>query len=120
MNICFTGGICTPKNKQAKESFLISYKPSQRTSRPKEKTFSNLTVQYLEKYSGIQYNSWQTGWHLENRQEVFLAGGGERLADGRGEGLSATGDRGQAAISLMPDIDGTGLVPCWIQFYPPS
>ena len=40
MNICFTGGICTPKNKQAKESFLISYKPSQRTSRPKEKTFS--------------------------------------------------------------------------------
>ena len=34
------GGICTPKNKQAKESFLISYKPSQRISRAKEKTFS--------------------------------------------------------------------------------
>ena len=40
LNICFTGGICTPKNKHAKESFLISYKPSQRTSRSKEKTFS--------------------------------------------------------------------------------
>ena len=24
MNICFTGGICTPKNKHAKESFLIA------------------------------------------------------------------------------------------------
>lgn len=40
LNICFMGGICTPKNKQAKESFLISYKPSQRISRAKEKTFS--------------------------------------------------------------------------------
>ena len=30
------------------------------------------------------------------------------MADGRGEGLSATGDRGPAAISLMPDSDGMG------------
>ena len=30
------------------------------------------------------------------------------MADGRGEGSSATGDRGQAATSLLPDIDGTG------------
>ena len=28
------------------------------------------------------------------------------MGDGRAEGSSATGDRGQAAISLMPDIDG--------------
>ena len=25
------------------------------------------------------------------------------------KGLSATGDRGQAAISLMPDVDGTHI-----------
>ena len=30
------------------------------------------------------------------------------MGDGRAEGLSAIGDRGQAAISLMPDIDGSG------------
>ena len=30
------------------------------------------------------------------------------MGDGRAEGLSATGDGGQAAISLTPDIDGTG------------
>ena len=30
------------------------------------------------------------------------------MGDGRAEGLSAVGDGGQAAISLMPDIDGTG------------
>ena len=30
------------------------------------------------------------------------------MGDGRAEGLSATGDGGQAAISLMPDADGTG------------
>ena len=32
---------------------------------------------------------------------------GEELGDGRAEGLSATRDGGQAAISLMPDADGT-------------
>ena len=30
------------------------------------------------------------------------------MGDGRAEGSSATGDGGQAAVSLMPDIDGTG------------
>ena len=30
------------------------------------------------------------------------------MRDGRPQGSLATGDRGQAAISLMPDIDGTG------------
>ena len=30
------------------------------------------------------------------------------MGDGRAEGLSATGVRGQAAMALMPDADGTG------------
>ena len=30
------------------------------------------------------------------------------MGDGRAEGLSAIGDGGQASISLMPDIVGTG------------
>ena len=30
----------------------------------------------------------------------------EEVGDGRAEGSSATGDGGQAATSLMPDIDG--------------
>ena len=30
------------------------------------------------------------------------------MGDGRAEGLSAIGDGGQAAISLMPDVDGIG------------
>ena len=30
------------------------------------------------------------------------------MGDGRAEGLSAVGDGGQAAISLTPDVDGTG------------
>ena len=42
------------------------------------------------------------------------------MGDGRAEGSSAIGDGGQTAISLTPDIDGTGLVPCWIQFCLPS
>ena len=32
------------------------------------------------------------------------------MGDGRAEGPSAIGDRGQAAISLMPDVDGSGLL----------
>ena len=31
---------------------------------------------------------------------------GEEVGDGRAEGPSATGDGGQAAMSLTPDIDG--------------
>ena len=30
------------------------------------------------------------------------------MGDGRAEGLSAIGDGGQAAISLMPDVGGRG------------
>ena len=30
------------------------------------------------------------------------------MGDGRAEGSSTIGDGGQAAISLMPDVDGTG------------
>ena len=30
------------------------------------------------------------------------------MGDGRAEGSSAVGDGGQAAISLTPDVDGTG------------
>ena len=30
------------------------------------------------------------------------------MGDGRAEGSSATGDGGQAAISVTPDVDGTG------------
>ena len=42
------------------------------------------------------------------------------MGDGRAEGSSAIGGGGQAAISLTPDIDGSGSGPCWIQFYLPS
>ena len=31
------------------------------------------------------------------------------MGDGRAEGSSATGDGGQAAISLTPDVDGTHI-----------
>ena len=30
------------------------------------------------------------------------------MGDGRAEGSSAIGDRGQGAVSLTPDADGTG------------
>ena len=30
------------------------------------------------------------------------------MGDGRAEGSSAIGDRGQAAMSLTPEVDGTG------------
>ena len=30
------------------------------------------------------------------------------MGDGRAEGSSAIGDRGQAAMSLTPDVDGPG------------
>ena len=41
------------------------------------------------------------------------------MGDGRAEGSSAVGDGGQAAISLMPDVDdtGSGFLLGWIQSF---
>ena len=41
-----------------------------------------------------------------NRRDDLLTGGGRGVGDGRAEGSSATGDGGQAAISLASDSDG--------------
>ena len=43
-----------------------------------------------------------------NRQKKLLTKGRKEVGDSRAEGSSAIGDRGQAGILLMPDIDGTG------------
>ena len=42
-----------------------------------------------------------------NREEELL-NGVEEIGDGTAEGLSAIGSTGQATISFMPDVDGTG------------
>ena len=39
----------------------------------------------------------------------YLLEEGEDVGDGRAEGLSATGDGGQPAISLKPDADGMNV-----------
>ena len=63
----------------------------------------NLTVQYL----GIQYHGWYTGAAIEwtGKKSDWLEEG-EEVGDGRAEGPSATGDGGQAAMSLTTDLDG--------------
>ena len=43
------------------------------------------------------------------RKKSYWLEVGEEVGDGRAEGSSAIGDGGQAAISLMPDTDGTHL-----------
>ena len=47
-----------------------------------------------------------------NRQQELLTGGGRGAEAGRDEGCSAIGDGGQASVSLMPDVDGTGSGSC--------
>ena len=64
-------------------------------------------MQYLEKYSSTVQQLAYKGWHLVNRQEELWLEEGEEVGDGTAEGSSAIGDGGQAAISLMPDIDNT-------------
>ena len=67
----------------------------------------NLIVQYLEKYSGTVQQLAYRCWHQVSMQEEILTGGRTGVRDGRDEGSSATGG-GQAAISPMPYVDGTG------------
>ena len=68
----------------------------------KENTF-NLPVSTLR--STVVQNM---GWHLWNRQEELLIRGSRGVGDGRAEGLLAVGYGGQAAVSLVPGVYGTG------------
>ena len=47
------------------------------------------------------------GWHLLNRQEELLTRGSRGVGD-RAKGLLAVGYGRQAAVSLVPDVYGTG------------
>ena len=56
-----------------------------------------------------QCHSWHTEAGMEGTsKKSYRLEEGEEVGDGRAEGLSAIGDGGQAAVSLMSDIDGTG------------
>ena len=57
----------------------------------------------------VQCNSWHTRAGIERAGEKsYRLEEGEEAGDGGAEPLSATGDRGQTAISFMPDVDCTG------------
>ena len=57
----------------------------------------------------VQYNSWHTGAGIKwTRKKSYWLEEREEVGNGRGEGLLAIGDGGQGAISLMPDVEGTG------------
>lgn len=56
-----------------------------------------------------QDNSWHTGASIKRTsKKSYRLEEGKMGGDGRAEGSSTTGDGGQSAISLMPDINGTG------------
>ena len=70
-----------------------------------------LILQYSSLESTIvQHNSWNTGAGIEQRgKKGYRQEEGGKVEGGRAEGLSATGDGGgQAAISLMLGVEGTG------------
>lgn len=57
----------------------------------------------------VQYSSWHTGAGTEwtGERSHWLAEG-EEVEDSRAEASSEIGDGGQAAMSLMPDVNGAG------------
>ena len=55
----------------------------------------------------LQYNSWHTGTGIHWTGKKLPTGGGTEVEEGRADVSSSIGGGGQAAISLMPDIDGT-------------
>ena len=73
-----------------------------------KKTF--LTLQYSTlKSTVVWYNSRHRGAGLQwTGKKSYWLEEGEEVGGGRAEGSPAVGDRGQAAISLLPDVDGTG------------
>ena len=69
-----------------------------------------LILQYSTLKSRIaQYNNWHTRAGIKRTgKESYCLEEGEEVGNDRAEGSSATGDGGQAAISLTPEVDGTG------------
>ena len=60
----------------------------------------------LENYNSVvQQMAYGAGIEWTGKKSYGLEEG-EEMGDGRTDGSSATRDRGQRAISLMPDIDG--------------
>ena len=59
------------------------------------------------KITVIQYNIWhkEAGIEWTGNKSYWLEEG-EEVRDGRNEGLSAIGDKRQAAVSLTLDVDG--------------
>ena len=57
-------------------------------------------VQSLGKYRSTAQQLACRGWHRVNRPEELVMKEGEEVGEGRDEGSSATGDGGQAVISL--------------------
>ena len=55
----------------------------------------------------VQYNSWHKGRALRKRATRVTDEEAAAAGDGRAEGSPAAARR-EAAISLMPDTDGTG------------
>ena len=55
-----------------------------------------------------QHNSWVQGLASSEQAGSVTDRRRQEVGDGRAEGSSVVGDRGQAAISLTPDVDGTG------------
>ena len=61
------------------------------------------------KSTGEHYNSWLAGPGIKRTgKKSYRVEDGEKVEDGRDERVSAIGDGGQAAVSLMPDADGAG------------
>ena len=83
-------------------------KTSRHKKQQQQKNIFNLIVKYLEKYSVTVQQLAYRCWHQVSMQEELLTGGERVVKDGRAEGSSAIGEGGQAAISLMPYVHGTG------------
>ena len=74
-------------------------------------------VTHTHTHTHTQYNSWHTGAGTEwTGKKSYWPEEGEEVGDHKGEESSATEGKLQ---SLTPDVDATGLVPWWIQFYLP-
>ena len=99
---------CSTVTSSVKNFKMAHIKKKSWKTNKKSETF--LILQYSTLKSIIvQHNSWHTGAGIERTgKKSYWLEEGEEVAHGRAEGPSATGDGGEAAISLTSDGDGTG------------
>jgi len=86
----------------------------------KQENIFHLTVKYPEKFSSTVQQLAYRGWHRVTGKKSYWLEEAEEAGDGRAKGYQQQEMESKLKFHSFLTMMAQVLVPCWIQFYPPS